>query len=83
MDLVPTFGIIHDIIVFNTDEFFLVCQRLSTVLFVHHLHSYLVTHEDDFCIMNQADLYDHTTLSIYEMSNSFYVPLKYQLVENI
>ena len=36
MDLVPTFGIIHDIIVFNTDEFFLVCQRLSTVLFVHH-----------------------------------------------
>ena len=81
MDIVPTFGIIHDIIVFNTDDLFLVCQMLSTVSFVCHLHSYLVTHENGFCILKQTDLYDHSTLSIYEISNLFYVPLKYQLVE--
>ena len=54
---------------------------LSTVSFVCHLHSYLVSHENDFCILKQTDLYDHSTLSIYEISNLFYVPLKYQLVE--
>ena len=83
MDLLPHFGIIHDIAVFNTDDFFLVCQVLSTISFEHHLHSFLVSHEHNFCILKQSDIYDHTTLSVYERSNSFYVPLKYQLVENV
>lgn len=79
MDLVPDFGMIDDIIVFNTDEIFFVCTAVLTISFDHHFNSYLVSPSNDFCIVHQIHLHDHTPLSIYRLSNSFYVPLKYQL----
>lgn len=82
MELVPSFGILHDIIIVD-NEFFFVCKVLSTVSFEGHFHSYLVTCENSFSIITQANLYDHTTLSVYNISNSFYIPLKYQLIENV
>lgn len=81
MDLVPEFGIIDDIIVFNTDEIFFVLQNVSTISFEHHFHSYLVCPENDFCIIRHTQLYDHTPLSIYQLSDSFYISLKYQLYD--
>ena len=35
------FGVICDIIVFSTDEFYLVCDLLFTDHFERHLHSYI------------------------------------------
>ena len=83
MDLLPEFRVISDIIVFNTDEFYLACDVLFTHLFEHHLHSYLVSHDHIFTIVEQKDLYDNMTLSVYEISNSLYIQLKYQLVNKI
>ena len=77
MDLLPEFGVISDIIVFNTDEFYLVYDVIFIHLFEHYLHSYLVSHDHTFTIVEQKDLYDHMTLSVYEISNSLYIPLKY------
>ena len=45
MDLLPEFGVISDIIVFNTNEFYLFCDVLFTHVFEHHLHSYLVCYD--------------------------------------
>jgi hypothetical protein len=86
MNLLPEFGVITDIIVFNTDEFYLVCDVLFTHNFHHHLHCYLVSYDNSkniFAIVKQKDLYDHSSLSIYERANSFYIPLKYQLIDKI
>lgn len=89
MDYVnPKFGLIKDIFILNSEIFF-VSEILWTVSFVHHFHSFLVYHADDpidFCICKQQDFYDHTMLSPYPCSDehsSYYVPLKYQLIDNI
>ena len=60
MDLLSEFGVISDIIVFNTNEFYLVCDVLFTHLFEHYIHSYLVSHDHTFTIVEKTDLYNHT-----------------------
>ena len=43
MDLLPEFGVISDIIVFNTDEFYLVCDILFThLLNINYIPIWLV-----------------------------------------
>ena len=88
MELVPKFGVIEDIIVLDTDIFYLVCQVLKTENFNHHLHSYK-THKQssrEYWIGEQKDLFDHTVLAAYKCSSqpgSFNIPLKYQLTDNL
>ena len=86
MNLVPTFGIIRDIFVFSTDMYYLLCEVFFTECFSHHFHAYQVCKQMpiDFLLCKQSELHDHTVLECYTVSsqpNSFYVPLKYQIIE--
>lgn len=83
MDLVPEFGIISEIIVLHTDQYYFACETLYTHCFESHLHSYLVSHDHSYTIIKQADLYDFVTLSVYNINSNLYIPLKYQLVDRI
>lgn len=84
MDLLPHFGIIKYIVVFNSDEFYFICEVLLTQMFAHHFHSFSVNHITpiQFHVCQQADFYDYTMLSLYETSdNKCYIPFKYQLID--
>ena len=87
MDLVPKFGLITDILVFDTDIYYLVCEVLFTVLYSHHYHSYQVYKQSPivYVCCKQCNLHDHTVLSAYSIPTQpsyLFVPLKYQLIEN-
>lgn len=88
MDLVPTFGVIADITVSDTDDIIIICEVLKTENFSHHLHAYK-THKQsstEYWIGRQRDLYNHTVLAAYTCDDQpglFNIPLKYQLVDNL
>ena len=84
-DLLPTFGVIHDLIVFDVTEFFIVAEVLITQCFVDHYHSFEVSKQPlkEYSICPIKDLIDHHVLGLYNIADSFFVPLKYYLVENI
>ena len=85
-NLLPLFGIVEDIIVHNSDQYF-VCNTLHTECFVSHYHAYEVTKDSttDFVICSYSDLVDHHVLSLYSLPfhSNYFVPMKYHLVENI
>ena len=83
-DLLPQFGIIHDIVVTDVYQPLLVCEKLTTGCFSHHYHAYEVIRLEPpvFCICKQSELYDYSVLSIYHVF-SLYIPLKYFLVEKL
>ena len=88
MDLTPTFGVVKDIIVFETDIYYLVCEVLLTDCFSHHFHAFKTCkqHPASYDICKQTDLYDHAVLSAYTIlsqPNFLFIPLKYQLVERV
>lgn len=87
MQLVPTFGIIEDIIVLDTDIYHLICEVLLTEYFDHHLHAFKARKQSsvEYSICKQKDLHDHTVLAAYECPGHpglFNIPLKYQLVDD-
>ena len=43
VDLVPTFGVISDIIILDVDDYYLVCEPLHTEYFHSHYHAYEVS----------------------------------------
>ena len=88
MDLLPKCGTIVDIIVFSTDVHYLVCEVLLTDKFCHHFHAIQaqkcqpVKH---VCV-KQSELYDHSVLFSYTIPTHpglYFIPLKYQLIENV
>ena len=85
-DELPKFGVVEDIIVFNTDKYHFVCSLLVTECFSHHFHAFQTSkqHPKKYFICKQTSLYDHSVLAAYPISsqpNFLYVPLKYQLIE--
>lgn len=85
--LVPIFGEIVDIIVYDTDNYLLVTRSLFTVAFVSHYHAYEVMHpeSDEFSVLKQVQLPDSTPLSLYSLKNhsNYYVILKHHIPESI
>ena len=77
-DLLPQFGIIHDIIINDVHQPFLVCEKLITCCFSPHYHSHEVVHHNPpvFIICKQSELYDYSVLSLYHVGSQF-VSLKY------
>ena len=87
IDLVPTFGIIADILVLDVDNYYLVCEIASTECFNSHFHAYeiekIINPVYLVCQVNQ--LADHYMLSAYKLStysNTLFVPLKYNLMSS-
>ena len=86
-DLVPEFGIIEDIIVDALMCYYFVLEKLHTVCFSNHYHSFEVIKHvpKEFFICKPSDLFDHAVLGLYHIPqcHSLFVCLKYYLVENI
>ena len=87
MDLLPTFAVIKDIVAYNVDEFYFVCEVLDTVCFAQHFHAYEVAYKTpkEITICTQSSLPDYSVLGLYKLtSNStIYVPLKYHIMEQL
>ena len=84
--LSPVFGIIVDIIVRNSDQYYFVCDTVHTV-FSSHFHAYEVVKNSvaEFVICSHSALVDHTVLTLYTLPShsSYFIPMKYHIVENI
>ena len=83
--LLPTFGVVQDVIVFDVTVFYIVAEVLVTECFVEHYHSFEVSKQTatEYMICEIKHLVDHHVLGLYNVSGSLFVSLKYYLVENI
>ena len=85
IELTPTFGVICDIIVFDVNNYYIVCEKLVTDHFDTHFHAYQVAHcqrkSYNFC--KPSDFADHNVLGIYKSSDNLFVTLKYYIVEKV
>lgn len=79
VDLVPTFGLICDVLVSDVNNYFIVCETLFTEYFSSHYHAYKVTREftPSHVFVKQGDLVDHSVLGLYK---SQYIVLKYHVM---
>ena len=84
MKLVPTFGIIKDLICLDVDNFYIILEKLHTEIFNPHYHAYEISYlSREYSIISPAELPDSSVLSMYKKEQSHFVPLKYSLVENV
>ncbi len=67
MDLLPQFGTIIDIVVFDTDVHYLVCKLFVTECFSHHYHAFQAhkPHPQKYICVKQSHVYDHSVLAAY------------------
>ena len=84
MNLLPTFGLVTDIIVLDVDNYFIVCEVLNTECFHQRFHAYEVSRDPSptFVFVKQVYLADHSMLGLYNTSCNFVV-LKYHVAEKI
>ncbi|XP_019852129.1 PREDICTED: uncharacterized protein LOC109582015 [Amphimedon queenslandica] len=82
IDFYPIFGVVTDIIVYNGDNYFLVCEIIETICFNSHFHCYEVCNSSSpsFTLVKQSDLVDHNVLSMYTKGMSNFVSLKYHVI---
>ena len=85
VDLVPTFGLISDIIILDVDDYYLVCEPLHTECFRSHYHAYEVSkNTTTSCVfVKQTHLANHCVLGLYHHNFTDFVVLKYHLSENV
>jgi len=82
VETVPTFGLITDIIVMDTTNYFLVIKKMHTICFNAHLHGYEVDYsglQPEYTFLKQSHLVDHNTLGLYKKRFT-YVILKYAVL---
>ena len=86
-DLLPNFGIIEDIIIDDLHSYYFVIEKLHTICISSHYHSYeVIKHSPTlFHVCKLSDLWDHSVLGLYQIphNQSYFVPLKYYLIENV
>ena len=84
--LVPQFGKIVDIIVYDIDVCAFLLQEYVTECFSSHFHSYEVSiaRPHTYCVCKQSDFVDYHPLCMYQLSsNTTVIPLKYHIMEKI
>ena len=86
-DLLPTFGLIKDIVVDNCYLHYFVLEILYTICFSSHYHAHEVSMNTLplFQLVKLSTLYDHSIINLYSIPHcySFFVPLKYYLIEKL
>jgi hypothetical protein len=87
-NLLPTFGKITDILIYNTDDNYLVLQKFHTICFNQHYHSFevLCTDPIEYFVCKPIDLVDPHPLSLYNVPGSpqfNFISYKYHIIENI
>ena len=82
--LLPVFGEITDILVFNVDECYFIIQEYETEYFSKHYHSYEVKMKNPslFHAYQPNKLADYHPLCSYTIMGSLKVPLKYHIIES-
>ena len=77
----PVFGIIMDILVWNTDKYFIVYQLLTTNHFSHHYHAYNVVFplSPDYVTKEYHFLLCNSLLGLIKKDSNYYVTLKYNV----
>ena len=88
VDLVPTFGIIIDIIALDVDDYWLICEVTSTICFNSHYHSYEVCKDvpPHYVVCQLKNLADNYVLSAYELgthSDTLFIPMKYYVIDTV
>ena len=85
MNLLPTFGIIKEILVFDVENYYIVCELLETINFAHHYHAFEVVYKDtpSFDVSKASKYIEHAVLWMHKQQSRFYVALKYYIVECI
>jgi hypothetical protein len=84
--LLPEFGIIRDILVIDTNDYYFVCEVMETIQLVSHYHAFEVATDvshSNVNICKQSTLVDHTVLGLYTVNSTNFVSLKYHIVENL
>ena len=84
-DLMPVFGVVKEIVKINS-LFYLVCNELHTICFVHHIHAYEVHELNIVKVITIDSLYDYHPLALHQspLDNDIsVVPLKYHIIENL
>ena len=68
-EVLPTFGIIINIVLITLDEPYLVCEVLHTEEFFAHLHAFIVQRDKPIPIVfcKPDELSDHHTLGLYTL----------------
>ena len=76
------FGLISDVIVFDVDDYYIVCEELNTNCFNSHLRAYEVSHdrEPSFVFVKQFGLADHSVLGLYKKANTSFIVCKYRVL---
>ena len=66
MELNPLFGIVHELIVFDVNGYYIMCEKLVTKCFNPQYHSHQVTHSSpkSFAIYKPSDLVDHNVVTL-------------------
>ena len=88
VDLVPTFGIITDILAIAVDNYHLICEVADTECFHSHFHSYELHRNEDpnFVVCKHKELADHYVLSAYKLESypdSLFVSMKYYVMDTV
>lgn len=80
-DIIPTFGLIIDLLMVDVDVCLFVCEVLTSEYFEEHLHAFKVSKESpvSLAICRHKELADHHVLSLYKHHHSLYVVPKYNL----
>ena len=81
--LLPEFGLITDIIVYDVDCCLFVCHMLITNCYAPHFHSFEVKLSEPSVIevVKQTALADYHPLGLYSLSSHSYVSFKYHIME--
>ena len=82
-DVIPTFGLVVDLLVVDVDICLFVCEVLETEYFDEHLHAFKVSKElsshVSLAICRHKELADYHVLSLYKHHHSLYIVPKYNL----
>ena len=82
--LLPEFAFIEDIIVTENMECYLICKQCETLQFHHHYHAYEITITPALIAVKPNELADYHLMSLQRLSfsGSFFICLKYHIIEN-
>lgn len=80
--MLPLFGEVKDILVFNVNTCLFVIKKYITECFLHHYHAYEVLEDTTYCVDRPMNFVDYHPLSLYTLSNGKKViSLKYHVIE--
>ena len=79
VDSVLLFGVVHTVIAININDYYFAVNKLDTIEYNDHMHSYEVQFTSEYEVIKPIDLLDYHPLSLYCVKLRYYIPLKYHI----